>query len=378
MNRIYMDYNASAPLAEGLSEQMKSWMDEDFKNPASVHQDGQKAKALMVESRKTLLNALGASQNYKLAYCSGGTEGNNAVLNSAYRNRGDRNKLLITNVEHSCVHNYALMLEKQGVELVWITVDRYGQIDLDDYQSKLTDDVFLATVMLAQNETGFVFPIKQMVQMAREKNIPFHTDIVCAAAKMNLSLDDMNPDFATFSSHKFGGIKGHGGVIFHKQTRFTPFVLGGPQENEKRAGTENVYGALCSAYALQKSCEDLDQKIQSMKSIRAILKEGIQKIYPEAVFNESETNLPQTLNVSFPGLNGTLILTNLDLEGVSCSYGSACASGSLEISRVMASLKLKFDESRSALRFSYGPTIDETKAQDFLGRLERVIHNITS
>lgn len=373
MERLYFDCNASAPLALGLKQELAEWLEVDFKNPSSAHQDGQGAKALVEKSRKTILRLLGASHGDKLFFTSGGSESNNTVLHSAFLNRGEKKKLVLTRIEHSCVHNYARFLSTLGVELVWIDVDRNGKINLEDFAAKLDDDVFLVSVMLANNETGFILPVKELTAMTKQKGIPVLCDVVCAAGKIPVSLADLNVDYMTFSSHKFGGLKGSGGIVYKSNAKLSPLIIGGPQEDEKRAGTQNVLGIAASAYALEKWCSNLAEDVRRESGLRELLKEKIHEAYPATVFTESECRLPQTLNASFVGLNGNLLLTNLDLEGVSCSYGSACASGSLEVSRVMKELGLKFDEARSALRFSFGKTTTRDDIEEFSRRLKRVV-----
>lgn len=371
MKRLYFDYNATAPIASGLSERLGEWL--NLKNPSSVHQDGQAARAAIESARKTHLELLGAGKGDRLIFTSGGTEANNTVIRSAYLGRGEKKRMLLTNVEHSSVYNCAQALEKSGVELDFIRVSRDGTIDIDEYQKKLGDDVFLVSVMLSNNETGFLFPIAELSKRAHAKNILFHTDAVCGAGKWPIHFANLGVDFLSFSSHKFGGLKGIGGLLVRQSARMTPLILGGTHEQEKRAGTENVPGILSSAYALEKSLQDLDAKLVNMKTQRERLKSGMKKIYPNLVFIESNDNLPQTLSAAFVGLNGNLLLTNLDLEGVSASYGSACASGSLEVSRVMKNLSLPLECASSALRFSFGAALNESEVKDFLGRLEKVV-----
>lgn len=375
MKRLYFDYNATAPLAPGLSDKMQEWMQLDYKNPSSAHQEGQSARSVIERARRQVLSLLGADQQ-KLIWTSGGTESNNVVLRSAAARRGSKNKLLLSSVEHACVHNVALDLEKQGVELIWVPVDRRGQIDWDDFKNKLTDDVFLVSVMLVNNETGFVLPVEKMAEMVREKNIPFHTDAVCAVGKWPVNFKDLQVDFLTFSSHKFGGLKGTGGIIVSQGAFLDPLILGGSQEASKRAGTENVYGVLATAYALEFSLTDIYSDIEKQKQMRHQIWKGIQKIYSQAMLIESVETVPQSLNVSFVGLNGNVLLTNLDLEGVSASYGSACASGSLEMSRALLDMKLTLDEARSSIRLSFGKQTNPDDIPDFLVRMQKAVERM--
>lgn len=375
MERLYFDYNATAPLASGLRQKMLEWMASDPKNPVSVHRDGQLARQLVEESRRKILALFGASAKDRLIFTSGGTESNNTILFSSYFNRGTKNQLMLTPVEHSCIFNFARHLEKNfGVELVWIAVDRHGMIDLEDYAARLDPErVFLVTTMLANNETGFIFPVAEMACLARERGVPFHTDAVCAAGKIPISFAELNLDYLSFSSHKFGGLKGSGGIVMREEARLSPYIIGGTHEFEKRAGTHNVFGITSSAHALETWSGDLEKHAAQERILREQLKNRIRELYPQVVFVEGKEQLPQTLSAAFAGLSGNLLLTNLDLEGVSVSYGSACASGSLEISRVLQGLNLPAAESSATLRLSFGQGIGEAQIDEFGNRLKRVL-----
>lgn len=376
MRRLYFDYNATAPLSEGLSEHLLKFLASDPKNPSSVHQDGQKARAILEQCRSQVLALLGAQRQDTLVFTSGGTESNNQVILSGFNKKNKRNKYLLSSIEHSSVYNLAQQLEKQSVELVWIKPNSQGVVDLDEYARRLTPEVFLTSVMLANNETGFVLPVQEMATRARARGIPFHTDAVCAVGKWPVNFQELGADFLTFSSHKFGGLKGVGGLICRREAKLEPLLYGGPQESEKRAGTENLLGIVCTAFALERSLQGLDSELNRQRVLRKKLKDLIQNIFPRAQFNESETNLPQTVNVSFAGLDGNLLLTNLDLEHVSASYGSACASGSLEISHVLTNIDLKPEEAGSAIRFSFGRNTTAEDFEELAVRLKRVLERM--
>lgn len=375
--RLYLDYNASAPLHHVVKMAIPLWLDIDLKNASSSHAEGRQAHNLIEKARKDILTLLGAGPKDCLVFTSGSTEANNTVIESAYRLRKARHKFLLTNVEHSSVHKYAKELEARGVELVFANVDRHGHLDLDDYAKRLSADVFLSSVMLVQNETGFILPVEKMARLAREKGIPFHTDVVCAAGKIPINFEKLGADFLTFSSHKFGGLKGVGGIVYRREATLKPMIFGGPHEGEKRAGTENVLGILSSALALEESLKGIDAKMSHLKLVRQKIKQDIKAIYPAADIIEATDNLPGTLSVCFSPLSGQVLLTNLDLEGVSASYGSACASGSLELSRAILALGLTPDQAGSTLRFSFGSDITSDDADDFLERLKKIIARST-
>lgn len=376
MERLYFDYNASAPLAKGLMQKLKLWVEEDYKNPNSAHSEGQKAKAVLESARKSISKHLNLRHHDKLIFNSGGTEGNNTVIHAAHLQNPQKKVFVLSRVEHSCVYNYAQFLATRGVELRYIDVSRDGEIDFVQYESLLDDNVFLVSVMLAQNETGFVFPVKELAKMAHAKGILFHSDVVCAMGKMPVDFQDLDIDFLTFSSHKFGALKGTGGLVVRGDVKWVPYIYGGTQELEKRAGTQNILGVASAAYALDQHLQDLTHDVPQFVQFREQLKKTIQELYPQCVILESKNHLPQTLSVAFVGHSGNLLLTNLDLEGVAVSYGSACASGSLEISRVMRELKLPLAESRSVLRISFGAGTTQVHIDQFAQRLQSVLQRM--
>jgi cysteine desulfurase len=373
-SRLYFDYNASAPLAHGLPHELVSWLANDLKNPSSLHHEGQKAKSFLERARKQIYQILGASAKDKLVFTSGGTEANNAVLQSALARRGKRQKMMLTRLEHDSVLAMAQFLEKEcGVELVWIPVHQNGDVDWHFYEKNLDASVFLVTVMLVNNETGFVLPVKKMVPLARERGALFHTDAVCATGKWPYGFEELGADFLTFSSHKFGGLKGVGGILCRAGLRLEPLLRGGKQEAGKRAGTENIYGVLSTAYALEKSLAGLDGENQRQEALRKTLIAGLKKIAPDAILVEAMTQVAQTVSVIFPGLAGMVLQANLDLEGVAASYGSACASGSPEASHVVMGLGYSETQAKSALRFSFGRETSEADISELILRLKTVL-----
>lgn len=373
-SRLYFDYNASAPLAQDLSDKLILWLTDDLKNPSSLHHEGQKTKSFLERARRQILQALGASAKDKLVFTSGGTEANNTVLQSALTHRGKRQKMMLTRLEHDSVLTTARFLEKEwGVELLWIPIHQNGDLDWHFFEKNLDETVFLVSVMLVNNETGFVFPVKDMVPLARERGALFHTDAVCATGKWPYSFEEWGADFLTFSSHKFGGLKGVGGILCRAGSRLEPLLRGGEQELGKRAGTENIYGILSTAYALEKSLDGLDGENHRQQELRRALILGIQTMSPGAVIVEARAQVAQTVSVIFPGLEGMVLQANLDLEGVAASYGSACASGSPEASHVLTGLGYSETQAKSALRFSFGRQTTMSDIDELVIRLETVL-----
>lgn len=376
MKRLYFDYNSTAPYAEGLERYLSQFLSQQYKNPSSTHRDGQTARTILDQSRHQIKASLGALKGDKLFFTSGGTEANNTILRSAQSRNKERKTLLLTRVEHVSVMNVARTLAKIGVEVDWISVDAKGQIDWNEYKKKLTNQVFLVSVMLVNNETGFVFPIQEMARMANDCGVAFHTDAVCAVGKWNVSFRDLGVDYLSFSSHKFGGLMGVGGILCRETQELAPFILGGSQEMGKRAGTENLIGIAATSFALEKSLLNLPDELVRQHRIRERLKKGMISICDQVSFIESNQNLPQTIQAAFPGCSGQLLVTNLDLENISVSYGSACSSGASEISHVLTNIGLQTDQASSAVRFSFGRETTEEDADELLNRLQQVVQRM--
>lgn len=331
------------------------------------------AKSRIEKTRRELLSCLGADPRDKLIFTSGGTESSNMILRSAAAKRGHKTKLVVSCVEHSCVYNTARELEREGVEIIWLDVNSCGEIDWQQYQEALDQDPFLVVCMLVNNETGFIFPIKEMAAKASEKKIPFFTDAVCAVGKIPVDFTDLGVSFLSFSSHKFGALKGTGGLICKESVFVRPLLFGGSQESGKRAGTENLLGIVSSSLALQESLTHLDVKQSEQKNRREQFIAAIHRVVPESKIWQSSNQLDQTISVSIPGFSGNVLLANLDLEGVQVSYGSACASGSLEVSRPLIEMGLPLDLAEATLRLSFGSKTSEDDVRFFENALETVV-----
>lgn len=374
-DRIYMDYNASSPVSLDVVEKMHTWLAMDLKNPSSAHSEGREARNLVEKARRTHLQALGASKA-NLVFTSGGTEANNMILEvMAKRAPHGKRRLVISAIEHSSVRKKAEALKKTGISVDTIPVSRHGEVDMDHFTSLLDDDVFLVSTMLANNETGFVLPVFEMAKICREKNIPIHTDAVCALGKLQLSFDDLGVDFLSLSAHKYGGLKGVGGLVFKRGAiNAGDWLCGGSHEQGYRAGTENVLGILASECALTKNLADLNEHITKMSELRGGLVAGLKNISPDIeIIASSSAQLPQTVSVVIPSWRGPALLAALDLEGVAVSYGSACASGALEPSPVMLALGLDEEKASSAIRISFGRETTSKCIDVVLQKMSKVI-----
>lgn len=373
--RVYFDYNATTPLAPGVLEVMMDAM--DLKNPSSPHKEGREARNLLEETRGRAANYLDCRTD-EIYWTSGATEANNTVLEGCWVKKGSlRNKILITAVEHESVEKPAAKLRKMGAELHFIPVNREGEVDLQAYSSLLDDRTLLVCGMLANNETGVVYPVREMAKMAHARGALFHADAACAVGKIPFSFANLEADLLSFSAHKFYGPKGVGALLIRKGISPEPLFIGGPQERGLRAGTENISGAVGLAAALSFALENMDEENHRLFLLRNKIKRGLQSLDYEIVFHEHRSwQLPGTLNVAFLGISGQTLLAHLDLEGASVSYGAACSSGSLEPSRVLLAMGVPEPEAASSIRISFGRMTTDEEVTALLRIFEKVLRKM--
>jgi cysteine desulfurase len=300
------------------------------------------------------------------------------ILLSAAAVRGSKTILIHSTIEHSSVRKTVRRLVGEGVKVLTIPVDDYGTLNLTKLAQSLTADVFLVSVMLANNETGFVLPVKEIAALTRAKGIPLHTDAVCAVGKIPIDFKGLGCDFLSFSSHKFGGLKGTGGILYKAGSQLVPQLTGGPHEGERRAGTENVLGILAAGQALGVAVDGLMAEMRRQEDLRERLQGALPQVHPNVRVITSETHLPQTLSVAFPGASGAVLISKLDLAGVAVSHGSACASGALETSQVLLAMGLAEEVAASTIRLSFGRGTRVADIDELLLRLKNVLEGLTA
>ncbi len=357
MKRIYLDYNATTPVDPRVLEAIVPFMNEEFGNPSSIHSFGRAGKAAIDVSREQVAELLGARPK-EIVFTSGGSESNNlAIKGVALGLREKGNHLVTTQVEHSSVLETFRFLESQGFRVTYLGVDKYGLIDLEELREAITDGTILVSVMFANNETGVIMPIKEVVEIVKEKGVIFHTDAIQAAGKIDINIRDFPIDLLSLSGHKLYGPKGVGALFIRDGVKLCTLVHGGGQERGRRSGTENVAGIV----GLGRACEiikgDTGYRIQDagIKELRDKLYEGIFKRISGVELNgHAEKRLSNTLNLSFEGVEGESLVMSLDIEGIAVSTGSACSEGNVEPSHVLIAMGLSEELAVSSLRFSLG------------------------
>jgi len=371
--RIYLDYAATTPVDPRVRDAMLPFLggppaprngggrgsgaDADlWGNPSSVHTFGQEARRAVDHARDTLADALGCRSAGEIYFTSGGTEADNTALLGvllAARERG-RDHLVTSAIEHHAVLDAARFAEEMfGFSVTYVPVGAEGIVDPDEVRAAMTERTALVSVMHANNEVGTVQPVAEIAHVAHEGGALFHTDAVQTFGQMPLAVDALGADLLTLSAHKIYGPKGVGALYVRTGTRLTPWLHGGQQEREKRAGTENVAGIVGFGRAVELLPTWRGTEAARLARLRDTFIEAVRARIPDACLNGHPTcRLPNNVNLSFPGADGESLLLALDLHGVAASSGSACASGSIEPSHVLLALGLPL--ARSAVRFSLG------------------------
>lgn len=364
MHRVYLDHNATTPLAPEVFEAMKPYLTGGFGNASSVHAWGQEARAAVEEARESVARLLNASPS-EIVFTSGGTESDNTavfgVMEAAAGRFGERKPDLVTTaIEHPAVLNAAQALEKRGCAVTFVRPGSDGVVDANDILRVLTPETALISVMHANNELGTLQPIEAVAQMARERGIPFHTDAVQSTGKIPIDVRKMSLDLLSLSAHKINGPKGVGALYIRKGISLRPLLYGGHHERDRRPGTENVAGIVGLGKAAELAITRGQEEAARVTALRDRLEQGILSAVPQAGINGSPgglgRRLPSTSNITFPFVQGEAFVIAADLRGLACSTGSACASGSLEPSHVLSAIGKTKEEARSTVRFSLGLT----------------------
>lgn len=355
MNKIYFDHNATTPVLDEVFDAMVPFLKEQWGNPSSIHWAGRGTRKAVEDAREKVSALLNCTP-LELIFTSSGTEGDNhAIKGLAYAQKNKGNHIITTKVEHPAVLSTCKHLQKEGFEVTYLDVDKDGLISLDELKSAITPKTILISVMYANNETGVIFPIKEIGQIAKEKGVAFHTDAVQAAGKIKIDVQELNVDLLTISGHKLYGPKGIGALFIKRGTRLVPLMHGGHQERNRRGGTENVAGIVAMGKAAEIAMRDMDKETEHLQALKERLEKGMAERVPHIKVNgHPDKRLPNTANISFEFVEGESLLLNLDMKGIAASSGSACTSGSLEPSHVLVSMGLTHELSHGSVRFSLG------------------------
>ena len=373
MRLIYADNNATTQVDPQVFEEMRPFFEERYGNPSSVHSFGSDVGKDIEKARERVAKAIGASHPTEIVFTSCGTESDNTAIRSALLSRAGRKRIVTTRVEHPAVLTLAKRLERDGLTVTYLSVDKKGQISLDELREVMGDDVAVVSVMTANNETGTIFPVEKAGEIAHEFGALFHTDAVQSVGKVTLDLSSEAIDLLAMSGHKLHAPKGVGALYVRRGTRFRPFMLGGHQERGRRGGTHNVPGIVALGKACELAARHVEDEQVRVRALRDRLERELLKIEGTRLNGDPENRLPGTSNISFQSVEGEAVLMHLDQNGICASSGSACTSGSLEPSHVLRAMGVPFTFAHGSIRFSFGRFNTEADVDHILSVMPAIV-----
>ncbi|WAK01264.1 cysteine desulfurase NifS [Methylobacter sp. YRD-M1] len=333
---------------------MLPYFTEQFGNPSSIHRFADGVAKGIKQARHQVQELLGCEHDSEIIFTSCGTESDSTAILSAIKAQPDRKEIITTTVEHPAILNLCEHLEKEGYTIHRMPVDKVGRLDLDAYKNLLSDKVAIVSVMWANNETGTLFPVVEMAEMAHAAGVMFHTDAVQAVGKIPMMLKDTKIDMLSLSGHKLHAPKGIGVLYLRRGTRFRPLLRGGHQERGRRAGTENSAAIVGLGKACELALAHIEYENTYVKAMRDRLEQGIVELIPNCfITGDIDNRLPNTTDIAFEYIEGEAILMLLNKAGIAASSGSACTSGSLEPSHVMRAMDIPYTAAHGTIRFSF-------------------------
>jgi len=352
---VYLDNNATTPLAPEVFEAMKPYLLEDFGNASSIHWFGQRAKNAVETARQQVAKLLHARPG-EVIFTSGGTEADNAALFGVVQAaRVATPHIITTGIEHHAVLNTAQALERRGVSVTYVRVGASGVVDPDDVRRAIHPETVLISIMHANNEIGTIQPLEEIGAIAREHDIYFHSDAVQSVGKIPMDVEKLGVDLLSLSAHKLNGPKGVGAMYIRKGTILKPLLYGGHHERDRRPGTENVPGIVGLGAAAELAGSHLKEYGQQVAGLRDRLEQGVLELVPQvSVSGDPQRRLPNTSNLCFDYVEGEGFVIAMDLRGVACATGAACSSGSVEPSHVLSAIGRTPEQARSSVRLSLG------------------------
>ena len=373
---IYLDYNATTPLSPEVFAAMRPFLDEFHGNPSSIHAAGRRTRAAIDDSRDQLARLLGA-KSHEIIFTGGGTESDNlAILGLARRRAADgcgKHVITCATEHHAVLHAFEWLAVREGFSVTVLPVDAHGRLDPARLQDALTAETTLVSVMSANNETGVRQPVAELSAICRKRSVLFHTDAIQTFGKEALPpLGASAFDAVSLAAHKFYGPKGVGALWLRGGISIDRTALGGSHEGDRRAGTENVAGIVGMAHAAHLALDGMEGEGERQKALRERLWAGVSAAFPTARRNGADA-LPNTLNVSFPGLDGESLHISLDLAGLCVSSGSACMVGSIQPSHVLLAMGVAPELAQATVRFSLGKMTTDTEVDGAIARLHPVL-----
>lgn len=360
--RIYADNAATTKVAPEVVDAMLPYFTETYGNPSSIYNEGRTARVAVEKAREQVANAIGASPK-EIYFTGSGSEADNWALRSTARALSKKGNHIITSaVEHHAVLHTCQDLEKQGFEVTYLPVDKYGMVSPDDVKAAIKDTTIIISIMFANNEIGTIMPIAEIGKIAKDAGVVFHTDAVQAVGNVEIDVKAMNIDMLSLTAHKFHGPKGCGALYVRQGVKLMSFITGGAQERMRRAGTENVPGIVGLGKAIELATANIKEKQEKLIALRDRYIKKVLETVPYSRLNGHPTQrLAGNANISFEYIEGEGLLLSLDMKGIAASSGSACTSGSLDPSHVLLAIGLKHEQAHGSLRTSFG---EDTTVED--------------
>jgi cysteine desulfurase len=369
---LYLDHNATTPIDPEVRSSMLPWLENEFGNPSSVYSLGRRASAALTKAREQVASLVGA-QPSEIIFNSCGTEATNSAILSALAIDPDKRHIITSAVEHSATIKLCEYLATRGYEITWLPVDKDGLLDPDKLETSITSETAIVSLLWANNETGVLFPVEEIASITTRKKVPLHLDAVQAAGKVPINLEELGVQYVSLSAHKIYAPKGVGALYVNRKARYKP-MLRGSQEESKRGGTQNVASIVAFGKAAELAQSHLLTAAQRIAKLRDRFEETILSTVDGARRNGTdEPRLPNTSNLTFAGIDAETALLLFDQEGLCCSAGSACSSGSINPSHVLTAMGVSRDEARASLRFSLGRTTTDSEVERALEIIPRII-----
>ncbi|MCK9268151.1 MAG: cysteine desulfurase NifS [Alkaliphilus sp.] len=375
--QFYFDYAATTPVKKEVLEEMLPFFNADFGNPSSIYNIGRRGKNAVDIARDRIAKTLN-SKSEEIFFTGGGSESDNwAIKGVAFANRDKGNHIITSKIEHHAVLQTCKYLEREGFEVTYLSVDKYGLVSTDDLKNAIRDNTILISIMYANNEIGTIQPIKELAGIAKEKGIIFHTDAVQAYGNEIIDVEDLGIDLLSVSAHKIYGPKGVGALYIRKGTKIHKLIHGGGQEKMRRAGTENTPGIVGFGKAAEMAYENIEEHIERLTGLRDKLIDGIiTKIEHTELNGHPTKRLPGNVNISFEFIEGEALLLSLDMEGIAASSGSACTSGSLNPSHVLTATGLTHEKAHGSLRLTLGDFTTEDEIDYVIEKLQPIVNRL--
>ncbi len=377
--RVYLDNNATTIVDPTVKELMDPFFCQMYGNPNSLHQFGSETHPALRVAMDQLYKGINASDNDDIIVTSCATESNNWVLKGIYFDKiknGDKDHIITSSVEHPSIIAACKFLESQGVRVTYLPVNSEGVIETEDLKNAIDDKTALVSIMWANNETGMVFPVKEIAEICKENGVLFHSDGVQAIGKIKVDVQEVGVDFLSFSAHKFHGPKGVGGLYIKNSSELTPLLHGGEHMGGRRSGTLNVAGIVGMGKAMELADRYMDYEYKEVRRLRDKLEDAILKIPDTFVVGKKEHRVPNTILVSIKGVEGEGMLWDLNRYGIAASTGSACASEDLESNPVMEAIGAEADLAHTALRLSLSRFTTEEEIDYAIEHIKQAVERL--